>query len=130
MTPPATWTPLIISHALCAVLALLLGAAVLFRRKGTPSHRLLGRVWVGLMAVVALSSFGIFSDGYSWIHGLSVFTLVMLVVGVRLARQGKRVAHRITMQSIYGGALVLTGLFTLLPNRLIGKALVEMLGLG
>jgi uncharacterized membrane protein len=82
------------------------------------------------MAVVALSSFGIFRDHFSWIHGLSVFTLVMLVVGVRLARQGKRVAHRITMQSIYGGALVLTGLFTLLPNRLIGKALAGMLGWG
>lgn len=129
MTTPATWTPLIIIHTLCAVLALLLGAAVLFRRKGTASHRLLGRMWVGLMAVVALSSFGIFRDHFSWVHGLSVFTLVMLVEGVRLARRGDHVAHRFTMQNIYVGALVLTGLFTLLPNRLIGKAVAGMLGL-
>ena len=130
MTATQTWTPLIVTHALCAALALVLGAAILFRRKGTPSHRSLGRVWVALMAVVALSSFGIFRDGYSWIHGLSVFTLVMLVVGVRLARRGQRVAHRSTMRGIYFGALVVTGLFTLSPYRLIGKAVLGALGLG
>ena len=45
MAAPHTWTPLIIAHALCAALALLLGAVVLFRTKGTAGHRLMGRVW-------------------------------------------------------------------------------------
>jgi uncharacterized membrane protein len=52
-----------------------------------------------------------------------VFTLVMLVVGVRHARQGRVQHHRRTMQNLYLGALVIAGLFTLMPGRLLGDAL-------
>jgi uncharacterized membrane protein len=38
-------------------MALALGFAVILVRKGTPLHRLLGRTWVGLMTLAALSSF-------------------------------------------------------------------------
>ena len=38
----------------------MVGGAVLLRRKGTASHKRLGRTWVALMAAVALSSFWIF----------------------------------------------------------------------
>ena len=56
---------------------------------------------------------------WSPIHILSVFTPVMLVVGV-LAARGHRVrAHKITMISIFAGALILAGLFTLVPGRIM-----------
>jgi len=61
--------------------------------------------------------------GFSWIHGLSVFTLVTLVTGVGFARAHQVQAHRRNMIALYIGALVITGLFTLLPGRLIGSAL-------
>ena len=51
------------------------------------------------------------------VHGLSVFTLIMLVYGFVQARRGNIVAHRSTMISLYAFALVLTGAFTLLPGR-------------
>jgi len=35
------------------------------------------------------------------------------------------VAHRFNMLGLYFGALVVTGLFTLLPNRLIGRAVID-----
>ena len=75
MTAPYTWTPLIAGHALAAAAAVVLGAVILVRRKGTISHRASGWVWVTLMGTVAISSFWIFQQHYSWIHGLSVFTL-------------------------------------------------------
>ena len=50
-------TPPIPLHALGAMLAIMLGAAQLSMKKGGSVHMLLGRVWVGLMLVVAGSSF-------------------------------------------------------------------------
>ena len=117
------WTPLIIAHTIAATSALVVGCILLFKRKGTFSHRTLGWVWVVLMAFVALVSFGIKRESFSWIHGLSVFTLVMLLVGIRLARTHNAGQHGKVMKGIYVGALLVTGLFTLLPSRLIGHTL-------
>ena len=57
-------TPVIALHLAAAVAALLAGIVILVRIKGTPSHRLLRRVWVGAMAATALSSFAITSNGH------------------------------------------------------------------
>ena len=122
------WTPVIAAHAAMAGVALAVGGAVLARRKGTPSHRVLGWIWVLLMASVASISFAISVNGFSWIHGLSVYTLLALVFGVAHARRRNIRAHRITMISIFVGALVITGLFTLLPQRLIGQMVWGALG--
>jgi uncharacterized membrane protein len=84
--------------------------------------------WVLLMASVASSSFAIRFNGFSWIHGLSVYTLFSLVFGVAHARRRNTRAHCITMISIFVGALVITGLFTLLPQRLIGQMVWGALG--
>lgn len=120
--PNYSWTPLIAAHAAAAAAAVLIGAAVLLRRKGDRPHRLLGRVWVALMAFTALSSFAIYRESFSWIHGLSVFTLLMLTLGVRAARQGRLRTHRNIMAGTYAWGLIVTGLFTLLPSRLLGHA--------
>ncbi len=119
--PIALASPAIQIHTIAALLALVLGTIVLFMPKGTRAHKLTGRVWLFVMAVVALSSFLITEarmfGPFSWIHGLSVFTLIMLVYGFVQARRGNIVAHRSTMISLYAFALVLTGAFTLLPGR-------------
>ena len=72
-------TPPIPLHALGAMLAIMLGAAQLSMKKGGAVHMLLGRVWVGLMLVVAGSSFFIHEirlwGAYSPIHLLSLWTI-------------------------------------------------------
>ena len=124
------WTPVIVTHAMLAVSSIFLGAAILSKRKGTTFHRIAGWLWVISMGTVAGVSFWIHRpQGYSWIHGLSIFTLVTLVLGVWSARSHNVSAHRRNMIAIYVGALVITGLFTLLPGRLIGDALWGSLGL-
>jgi uncharacterized membrane protein len=116
-------SPVIQIHALCAFLALFLGAVQLFRKKGDPLHRALGKSWVTLMAIVALSSFFIWTIRLWWlfspIHLISLFTLVMLWRGVADARRGAIVSHRLTMQFTYFLALVVTGLLTFLPGRIM-----------
>jgi uncharacterized membrane protein len=114
-------------HAFAATAAFALGAVQLAAPKGTLPHRALGWVWVVLMLVISGSSFlihGIRLWGpWSPIHLLSVFTPAMLVVGVLAARRDRVRAHRITMISIFAGALLLAGLFTLVPGRLMHTVL-------
>jgi uncharacterized membrane protein len=116
-------SPVIQVHAYFAILALGLGAVQLFRRKGDAPHRLLGRVWVGLMAVVALSSFFIWTirlwGPFSPIHLISIFTLAMLWLGVSYARRHAIARHMRVMRATYLLALVVTGLLTFLPGRIM-----------
>ncbi|MEO0390363.1 MAG: DUF2306 domain-containing protein [Pseudomonadota bacterium] len=113
--------PPIPSHAMAAFAALALGAAQFLLPKGTALHRGLGYAWILSMAYVALSSFAIYElrliGPFSPIHGLSVLTLVSLVQAIRAARQGNIAQHQRIMRSLYFLALIVTGLFTLLPGR-------------
>lgn len=124
MTAPYySWTPVIVIHASLAAVAVVLGAVLLWSRKGNRAHRIGGWLWVIAMAVVAGISFAIKRpEGFSWIHGLSVYTLITLATGVWWARSHKVKAHRFNMIALYVGALIITGLFTLMPGRLIGSA--------
>lgn len=113
--------PVITVHALLALVAIGLGGAQLLMPKGTPLHRGLGRLWVGLMAAVALSSFFITEfrifGPFSPIHLLSAYALWAIWQGVRAARKGDIAQHRQTMQLLFLLALIVTGAFTLLPGR-------------
>ena len=115
--------PVVLLHLASTLAALTLGIVMLVRRKGTVSHRKLGWAWVILMAIAAGSSFfitGINNGGFSPIHGLSVFTLLMLPWAIYAIRRRKVQSHRWTMIGIFSGGLVVAGIFTLLPGRLLG----------
>jgi len=111
---------LIAVHGALAATALIVGGSVLLRRKGTATHKLLGRVWVALMVAVALSSFWIFEirrgAGPSLIHLLSVWTLISLALAVWFIRRGNVRAHRGFMVGTFVG-LAAAGLGTLAPGR-------------
>ena len=115
------------SHALAAMTAVVLGGAQLASAKGTARHRALGWAWVGLMTYVAISSFFISElrlwGAFSPIHLLSAWTVITLCTGIYFARTGNIKAHQLNMQLLYGLALILTGLFTLVPNRVMGQML-------
>jgi uncharacterized membrane protein len=110
-------------HAFAAMAAFTLGVVQLSAAKGTLPHRTLGWVWVALMVVVAVSTFWISVHPvwgqWSPIHVLSIVTLVMLPLGVYYARRRKLIGHRLTMTGIFLGALVIAGLFTFVPGRIM-----------
>ena len=125
---PLLSSPLAIQiHAASAVAALLLGAVVLFRRKGTPAHKLMGRIWAGLMVVTATSALFIneirLIGPFSPIHIFVLFTYAGLYQAIREIRRGNVMAHQASMKSIYLGALLLTGAFTLIPGRRMHQVL-------
>ena len=110
-------------HAFAAFGAFALGAVQLAAPKGTIPHRLFGWSWAGLMLTVIVSSFFIHEirlwGPWSPIHLLSVFTLLMLPLAVWLARRHQVERHRRAMSGLFFGALVIAGLFTLLPGRIM-----------
>ena len=110
-------------HLTAAIVSLLLGGAVLMRRKGTPSHKLLGRSWVALMLIVAISSFWIRRDGFSWIHLLSIWTLISLACAVWFIRRGNVRAHQGFMIGTFLGLLG-AGIGAFAPGRLLSRLLL------
>lgn len=112
-------------HLIAALVALVLGIAILWQRKGTKPHRLYGKIWVGLMAVVALSSFFINElrtfGPFSAIHILSIFTLVSLVQAINAVRKGNIRLHQNIMKGLFFGGLVGAGIFTLMPGRILHR---------
>ena len=106
------------------MLALAIGTYQLMSEKGTRGHRVLGYVWVALMVSVAVSSFWIRTIdmfmGFSVIHLLSIYVLIGLPAAVLAARQGSISRHRKIMKGTYIGGLIVAGIFTLAPGRLIG----------
>lgn len=109
-------------HEVTAIAAFVIGAAILWRRKGNGAHKMWGKLWVGLMVVVALSSVFIHEirmwGDYSPIHILSAVTLINLPLAIWAARQGNVQRHKIAMQSTFVGGMVVAGGLTFLPGRL------------
>lgn len=114
-------------HAFAAMAALVLGGVQLTRRKGDTPHRVLGYAWVGLMLMIALSSFWIHTinqwNGFSLIHALSVLTLITAPLALHAVRRGNVHRHRVAMLTLFWSALVVAGLFTVLPGRIIHRVL-------
>src|SRR5436305_6179030 len=115
--------PPIALHAMAAITAFALGIVQFAAPKGTIPHRTVGWIWVGLMLAVALSSFLIHHirlwGPWSPIHLLSIFTLVTLPLAVWAAHRHEVARHRGAMISIFLGALLIAGGFTLLPGRIM-----------
>ena len=111
-----------------AIIAIILGGIQLSMKKGGAIHKLLGRIWVGLMLIVAISSFFIHKTkmwgDYSPIHLLSLWTIFILGVGVYYARVGNIKRHKQVMIATYFFALILTGFFTLMPGRVMHQILI------
>ena len=113
----------VLVHAFAAMAAFALGLVQLTAPKGTLPHRTIGWIWVMLMTGIAVSSFWIHDirmvGPFSPIHLLSIFTLVMLPLAVMHARRHRVEHHRQAMTWIFIGALIIAGLFTLLPGRVM-----------
>ena len=106
--------------------AFVIGTYLLVRRKGTPTHRLLGKIYMGSMlftAIVTLFMEAIvgpqFLNHFGFLHLLSLFVLYTVPTAYRAIRVGNIKLHKRKMVGLYVGALLVAGVFTLSPGRLI-----------
>lgn len=124
-------TPAIAIHITAALGAVVTGPVALWARRARAQrprlHRAFGYAWVTLMLITAISALFIHGGrlpniaGFSPIHLLVPLTLFGLFGAfIKLARKDIR-GHRKIMLMVYFGACVGAGVFTLLPDRLLGQ---------
>ncbi len=119
-------SPAIIFHTIFAFGALALGTAMFVRKKGTKSHKIIGKIFVVFMAITAFSALfitGLNGDKWSWIHlfvPLSFFAIWELFYYVR---KGNIKKHEKAVKGLFFGALLIPGLLSFLPGRLMWHVL-------
>ena len=127
LEPLLSASPTIQLHAFAAMAAFSIGLVQFARNKGDGPHRLTGYVWAGLMLLIAGTSFWIHGinqwHGFSLIHALSIWVIGFTPVAVMLARRGNIRAHKRSMIGLFAGALVIAGIFTFVPGRIMHAVL-------
>lgn len=108
-------------HVITVIPAVPLGAYLLLTRKGTDLHKLLGKIWVGLMLTTAIAiTFSRGGTEFSWIHIFVPYTIYGSWQVVRTARRGNLIEHRKQIVGMYLGALAIPGVWAFAPDRLMG----------
>jgi len=111
-------------HMCAALGALVVGSVQLARPNGTGSHKAIGWTWVALMGTVAASSLWIPAFlQFGWIHLFTLLTAIVLPLGIWHIRHGNVPGHAGAMRNLCIGGLVIAGVFTLSPGRLLGNLL-------
>lgn len=101
-----------LGHFATAVTAIVTGAIVVLRPKGTVFHRWCGRVYLASMLIVNISALSIYDlwGHFGPFHAAAVVSLVSVLLGAQAAwrrkpRRGWRIAHAYWMSWSYVGLL-------------------------
>ena len=119
-------------HFVTVVPAFVAGTWLLFfSRKGSPRHRLLGKVYLGLMATTAVAALFIRSfSGLSVDVGPLRLGLLHLFVpltahgvygALATIRAGNVAGHRSAMRGLYFGGLIIAGALAFAPGRVMHR---------
>jgi uncharacterized membrane protein len=113
-------------HLISIAGALVVGTVLMSGVKGTTLHRTLGWIWSVFMIGTAATTMFIHASPsmprvgpFGPLHIFSVAVLTLTPLALYRARKGKWLAHGMTMTGIFFGGLIVAGLFTFFPGRLI-----------
>ena len=113
-------------HLATVVPCFLIGAWLFARRKGTPFHKRLGRVYAGLILVTAAVALVMPAEvgprilgHFGFIHLFSILVLVCVPLAVYNIRHGNVSGHRFNMVGVYVGGILIAGTFAFMPGRLL-----------
>ena len=129
-----TYTQLAYLHLATVVPAFFLGGLQFLKRKGTATHRSLGKVYMACMLATGfitlamparvgpqlLSHFGV-------IHIFSLMALISVPTAYFAARRGEIKIHRASMISLYIGGILIAGAFAFSPGRMLHEWLFRYL---
>lgn len=121
-----TYMQLVTAHLVTIIPAIFLGAYLLLQSKGTATHRAIGRIYMSLMVLTAAITLFIpayvgpqLLNHFGIIHVLSVVVFISVFNALNAARKGDIKSHKRNMVGLYVGGILVAGLFTLSPGRLI-----------
>lgn len=121
-----TYTQLAYLHLATVVPAFAIGIFQLLRRKGTPSHKLLGKIYMVLMLATGFITLFMPAEvgprlinHFGFIHIFSLMALVSVPTAYVAARRGNIRAHRASMIWLYIGGILIAGAFAFSPGRML-----------
>ncbi len=111
--------------------AFLIGTFLLLNRKGTPAHKVLGKIYMSLMLVTAIVTL-FMSAGvgptllghFGFIHLFSFLVFYSVPTAYLALRGGNIKKHRDSMIGLYVGGILIAGGFTFVPGRLLHSWLI------
>lgn len=113
-------------HLFTVVPAFLLATVLLLRRKGTDSHKLLGKLFLCLILFTSATTLFMpaevgsrFFGHFGFIHLLSLNVIIGAVIAWRAARRGDIKTHKANMIGMYVFGFLVAGAFAFMPGRLL-----------
>ena len=121
-----TYIQLAYLHLATVVPAFFIATYILIARKGTPKHKLLGKIYVTLMLLTAFVTLFMqavvgptFLNHFGFIHLLSLLVFVTVPRAILAIRRGDVAAHKKHMVGLYIGALLIAGTLAMMPGRMM-----------
>jgi uncharacterized membrane protein len=126
-----TYLQLAYLHLFTVAPAFVLGTYLMFSRKGSPSHRRMGKVYMALMFTTAIITLFMpaavgprLFNHFGFIHLFSLLALWSVPTALRAARMHDVIGHRNSMIGLYVGGLIIAGAFTFAPGRLMHQLFI------
>ncbi|MCG8325350.1 MAG: DUF2306 domain-containing protein [Thiotrichales bacterium] len=126
-----TYLHLAYLHLGTVVPAFFLGTYLLINRKGTPVHKMLGKIYMVLMLLTASITLFMsaevgptFLSHFGFIHFFSFLVLYSVPAAFFAARKGHIKSHRGNMLGVYFGGILIAGGFAFTPGRLLHTWLI------
>ena len=123
---PMTNLSLIYAHLATIIPAAFIGAYLLLRQKGTPGHRLLGKIYMLLMMTTAVITLFITAEvgptllnHFGFIHLFSLLVIYSVPAAYFAVSAHNIQKHKFNMLGVYLGAVLIAGAFTFSPGRLM-----------
>jgi uncharacterized membrane protein len=120
------YTPLAYFHLATVIPAFFIGSFQLLRRKGTPSCKLLGKIYMLLMLATGLITLAMpaevgprFLNHFGFIHIFSFLALFNVPAAYFAARRGNIEIHRANMIALYIDGILIAGAFAHMPGRML-----------
>ncbi len=121
-----TYLQLAYAHLATIVPAFIIASYLLFTRKGTNTHRMLGRIYMILMLVTATIALFMpaevgprFFNHFGFIHLFCLLVFYLVPSAYFAIKKGNIEQHKGKMIGLYVGGLIIAGSFTFMPGRLL-----------
>jgi len=121
-----TYLQLTYLHLATVLPAFFIGTYVLIVRKGTPKHKLLGKIYACLMVLTAFITLFMpaavgpsFFNHFGFIHLLSLLVFITVPKAIFAIRRGDVKTHKRSMIAMYVGGILIAGTLAFMPGRLM-----------
>lgn len=118
-------------HLATILPAFVIGTYLIPARKGTPSHKFLGKTYMLLMLITAFITLFMpakvgpaFWGHFGFIHLLSFLVIYSVPAAFFAVLSGDIKKHKANMISLYIGGILIAGAFAFMPGRLLYEWIV------